>query len=519
MKSSILRLLSLTPLFVLPACAPPDGDDPDLSAPQALDPQALTLPGGAIGAVPSPVGTVSTLPVPRITGVGAGSPVVGFSATLGVLGTNLSQASWDFGDNAIPRTATGLSTRVVFRRPGIVPVRVTGRSAVGLTVTRSFDVSVADVSVRSREPGASFPFHNGAGLQFEARPDGKKVFVQVPRRLADGTRPAQLGVERSDGTFALTSVLPSGMTEVVDVRLAVGTDGVARMLVADRSSLAFCRAPTTGVTCVALGAYRYSEGYSLALRSDNRPVVSVARDAWIAPSTGGLRLLSASTNTPTSLADFGDEIVVDAREYRLPVDIGSSHVLTLVGDRPVIVGNNGLFVGRYLDGTTIFPVQAYEATVPVPRSAADFAIRNVDSSTGRVQSAMARIINGRLVVAGVVSGRFVAYHAAAGALGSGFTRIDGDAVAGVDASSQPYRVGLSSVDGRPLFSFPNAAGQLSVVLSATPAPSERAELITLPGFSRGARYYTGVLGVGAGPSGIHALLVRDYLHLELLQGG
>lgn len=485
----------------------------------------ITLPRGA-GITDRPgnpagsLGRPNTGMVPRLDGIAAGGAIVGFPVTLSLAGARIHDATWEFRDAAFPSTATGLTPQVVFRQPGTFSVTVTARGETGIAVTENVRVTVADVPVTARAPTASVPYHNVSEVDLELRADGRRVFVFVSRRLPDSTRPALLAEQRGDGTFALTTVLPPGATDISNVRLVLGADGVPRMLLRQGTSAWLCTRTDAGLRFVHLGDdVTHAD---IALRPDDRPVVSLTRGRWLAPATGGLRLLSATNTAPGSLADFGPEVIVDTREYRLPVDLGSSHALTMVGDRPVIVGNNGLFVGRYPDGSIVSPIQAWEATVADPRSSADFALHDVDSGTDSVRGIRARVMDGRLWVAGVARGSFVAYHAGAAALGSGFVRVGGlepDRPGG-SLAAEPVRIGISSLDGRPMFSFVHPAypgSAASVYLSAFPLPADSTELIALPAFRRGG-LASDVEGRGSGPRGINALVLLAAVSLELIEG-
>lgn len=473
-------------------------------------------PGNPAGSLGRPY----TVTVPRLDGIAAGGAIVGFPVTLSLAGARILDATWEFRDAAFPSTATGLTPQVVFRTPGTVSVTVTARGESGISVSERLNVTVADVPVTARAPTASVPYHNVSEVDLEVRADGRRVFAFVSRRLPDLTRPACLAEQRGDGTFALTTVLPPGATDISNVRMILGGDGVPRMLLRQGSSAWLCTRTDSGLRFVHLGDdVTHAD---IALRPDDRPVVSLARGPWLAPATGGLRLLSAMNTAPGSLADFAPEVIVDTREYRLPVDLGSSHALTMAGDRPVIVGNNGLFVGRYPDGGIISPIQAWEATVADPRGSADFALHDVDSGTASVRGIRARVMDGRLWVAGVARGSFVAYHADAAALGSGFTRVVGAETErpGGSLAAEPVRVGISSLDGRPMFSFVHPAypgSAASVFLSAFPVPADSTELIALPAL-RTRALAADIEGWGSGPRGINALVVLQSIALELVEG-
>lgn len=455
-----------------------------------------------------------TLGPPRITALDGAGLVVGFAGTVRAVGENLTTVSWDFGDAAFPRTASGVAPRVVFRRDGIIPVRVTGRNGTGLSTTVTLDVKVANIPTMLTRPTGAFPATNGSQPRLAARTDGRRVFAHVPRRLADGTMPAELGVERADGTFALTAVRPAGIDEVVDLRLAVGADNVPQLLVASPSRLSYCRVQASSPACVDLGAWYGS--FDLALRRDGRPVVSVCRGRWLAPDTGGLRLMIAGTSAPATISDFGREVLVDTRAYRLPVDLGTHHALALIDDRPVVVANNGLAPGRYPDGTWIVPVQAYEAVRDVPMGAADFSVRDLEGAHSALTGATARVIGDRLVVAGNAGGSLAVYSAPATALGSGFRKVVGDELALSDPAASPYRVSLSTVAGRPLLSYVDRYGTARVVVALDNQPSDPTHLIRLATFDSTARYYTAVLGRGAGPTGLSLLVHRAAGTLDLV---
>ncbi|MFM7077465.1 MAG: PKD domain-containing protein [Planctomycetaceae bacterium] len=485
----------------------------------------ITLPRGA-GITDRPGNPAGSLGrpnpgmVPRLEGIGAGGAIVGFPVTLSLAGARIHDATWEFRDKAFPSTATGLTPEVVFRQPGTFTVTVTARGETGIAVTENVSVTVADVPVTARAPTATVPYHNVSEVDLEMRADGRRVFLFVSRRLPDSTLPARLAEERGDGTFALTTVLPPGATDISNVRLVLGADGVPRMLLRQGTSAWLCTRTEAGLRFVHLGDdVTHAD---IALRPDDRPVVSLARGRWLAPATGGLRLLSATNAAPGSLADFGPEVIVDTRAYLLPVDVGSSHALTMVGDRPVIVGNNGLFVGRYPDGSVISPIQAWEATVADPRSSTDFTVHDVDSSVQSLRGIRARVMDGRLWVAGVARDSFVAYHAGAAALGSGFMRVGGfeSDLPGGSLAAQQVRVGISSLDGRPMFSLvgPASPGSAaSVFLSASPLPADSTELIALPALRRRA-FAADIEGRGSGPRGINALVLLAAVSLELIEG-
>ncbi|MBL8609211.1 MAG: PKD domain-containing protein [Myxococcales bacterium] len=455
-----------------------------------------------------------TLGPPRVTSLDSSGLVVGFPGTVRAVGENLATVSWDFGDAAFPRTATGGAPRVVFRRDGIVPVRVTGKNGTGLSTTVTLDVKVANVVTSLAAPTASFPATNGSQPRIAARTDGRRVFAHVPRRLPDGTMPVELGVERADGTFAVTTVRPAGIDEVVDLRVAVGADNVPQLLVASATRLAYCRVQVSSPSCVDLGAW--SGSFDLALRRDGRPVVSLCRGRWLAPDIGGLRVMVASTSAPSTAADFGREVIVDTRSYHLPVDLGTHHALALVEDRPVIIANNGLAPGRYPDGRWIVPVQAYEAVRDVPTGAGDFSVRDVDGAHTALTGSSARVVGDRLVVAGNAGGSLAVYSAPTSALGIGFRKVVVDDLAPSDAVASPYRVSLSAVGARPLLSYVDSRGTAHVAVALDNQPSDPTHLIRLGAFDATARYYTAVLGRGAGPAGLSLLVHRASGTLELV---
>jgi hypothetical protein len=501
MKPSVLRAgLVSTALFALVGCS-------DVTAPgeepEQLETSEFELTPGA-----------PSLSPPRITSLTATDAVMGFPSTVRAIGTNLATVSWDFGDSAFPQMVSGLTPRVVFRRAGLLPVRVTAKNTAGLSTTVTMNLKVGGVVTETKVPSGSYPFANGSQVRLVTRADGRRVFAQIARRLADGTLPVELGVERADGTFETSLLRAPGIDSARDLRVAVGADNVPQLLVASDTRVSYCRVPLSGAVCVDLGAW--SGNFDLALRSDDRPVVSVCRGRWLAPDIGGLRLFVANTRTPNTLADFGTEVLVDTRAYRLPVDLGAEHALVLIGNRPVIIGNNGLWPGRYPDGSTIAPVQVYEALSESPRSAADFAIRDVETAHPALAGVAARVVGTRLVVAGGAGGRLAVYSAPTSALAGGFRKALGDELAPSDPAATRYRLSLSSVGVQPVVSFVDRLGKSGLVIGVDNQPSESAHLVRLPAFDVSARYYTAVVGRATGPAGLSLLVHRSHGGLELL---